>query len=115
MIGRTARIGNEGLATSFYNHDRNQDLASDLVKVLMECNQTVPDFLEEMKPADGLVAFDDDTDAEGEDEGGEDQQANGGDTWGTGENNDATSITSASASAAKDPIPEPEPSSDFNW
>ena len=32
-IGRTARIGNEGKATSFYN-DRNEDLGPDLCKIL---------------------------------------------------------------------------------
>jgi len=43
-IGRTARVGNPGLATTFYN-DRNETTAPDLVKVLMECKQEVPDFL----------------------------------------------------------------------
>ncbi|KAJ5162220.1 DEAD/DEAH box RNA helicase, partial [Penicillium capsulatum] len=37
-IGRTARIGNEGIATSFYTH-RDVDIASDLVNVLLECKQ----------------------------------------------------------------------------
>lgn len=64
-IGRTARIGNDGVATSFYN-DRNSDLAEDLVKVLLECNQEVPDFLEEHKPEGAALEFDDDTDNEGE-------------------------------------------------
>ena len=65
-IGRTARIGNDGVATSFYN-DRNSDLAEGLVKVLLECNQEVPDFLEEHKPEEGAaLEFDDDTDNEGE-------------------------------------------------
>ena len=50
-IGRTARIGNEGKATSFYN-DRNEDIAEDLVKILLESKQEVPDFLEGFKPAD---------------------------------------------------------------
>ncbi|KAI7348756.1 hypothetical protein KC354_g13464 [Hortaea werneckii] len=35
-VGLTARIGYHGLATSFYN-DRNEELAQDLVKVLLEC------------------------------------------------------------------------------
>lgn len=48
-IGRTARIGNEGKATSFYN-DRNEDLAPKLVKLLLESKQEVPDFLESHKP-----------------------------------------------------------------
>lgn len=42
-LGRTARIGNEGLATSFYN-ERDEPMADFLVKTLLECNQPVPDF-----------------------------------------------------------------------
>ena len=65
-IGRTARIGNIGVATSFYN-GRNEDIAENLVKLLIETNQEVPDFLEEYKPAEGeALQFDDDTDEEGE-------------------------------------------------
>lgn len=48
-IGRTARIGNEGKATSFYN-DRDEDIGEDLVKILLESKQEVPDFLEQFKP-----------------------------------------------------------------
>ncbi|RUP46935.1 P-loop containing nucleoside triphosphate hydrolase protein, partial [Jimgerdemannia flammicorona] len=44
-IGRTARVGNEGLATSFYN-DKNAIIAPDLTKLLIECKQEIPDFLE---------------------------------------------------------------------
>jgi ATP-dependent RNA helicase DDX3X len=43
-IGRTARIGNEGLATSFFN-DANSDISDELITVLGECNQKVPDFM----------------------------------------------------------------------
>lgn len=50
-IGRTARIGNEGKATSFFN-DRNDDIGEDLVKILLESKQEVPDFLEQFKPED---------------------------------------------------------------
>jgi ATP-dependent RNA helicase DDX3X len=50
-IGRTARIGNEGKATSFYN-DRNEDIGEDLVKILIESKQEVPDFLEQFRPED---------------------------------------------------------------
>jgi ATP-dependent RNA helicase DDX3X len=50
-IGRTARIGNEGKATSFYN-DRNEDLGEDLCKILIESKQEIPDFLEQFKPED---------------------------------------------------------------
>jgi ATP-dependent RNA helicase DDX3X len=43
-IGRTARIGNVGIATSFYNSS-NKKLAKNLVKVMTEANQEVPDWL----------------------------------------------------------------------
>ncbi|KAL9114243.1 MAG: hypothetical protein Q9227_001665 [Pyrenula ochraceoflavens] len=63
-IGRTARIGNTGTAYSFYN-TRDEDLANDLVKILIESNQKVPDFLEQYKPAEDVgLEFDDDSDAE---------------------------------------------------
>nr|CAG8523454.1 8904_t:CDS:10 [Entrophospora candida] len=44
-IGRTARVGNEGLATTFYNEKRSE-LAGDLVKLLLECKQEIPSFLQ---------------------------------------------------------------------
>ncbi|OAL06089.1 DEAD-domain-containing protein [Phaeosphaeriaceae sp. SRC1lsM3a] len=50
-IGRTARIGNVGYAISFFN-ERNEDLAEDLCKILIESKQEIPDFLEQFKPAD---------------------------------------------------------------
>jgi ATP-dependent RNA helicase DDX3X len=63
-IGRTARIGNVGLATSFYN-EKNEDIAQALVRILLETNQVVPDFLEAYKPEDETkLDFDDDTDHE---------------------------------------------------
>lgn len=65
-IGRTARIGNQGLATSFYN-DRNEDIAQDLVNVLIECDCEVPEFLSHLLPEDpSKVDFGDDSDEEGE-------------------------------------------------
>ncbi|KXG46145.1 uncharacterized protein PGRI_050010 [Penicillium griseofulvum] len=60
-IGRTARIGNEGVATSFYN-ERDEGIAEDLVKILVECNQTVPEFLEAYRPEGDVLDFDDDSD-----------------------------------------------------
>ena len=62
-IGRTARIGNDGVATSFYN-DRNEDIAEALVKVLLESKQAVPEFLEQYKPEGEDLDFDDDTGSE---------------------------------------------------
>ena len=65
-IGRTARIGNVGLATSFYN-DKNEDIAEALVRILLETDQEIPDFLQTYKPEDTEnLQFDDDTDNEGE-------------------------------------------------
>lgn len=81
-IGRTARIGNKGRATSFYN-DRNADIAQDLVKVLLENGQEVPEFLSEYEPQ-GVITWNDDTDNEGEDQaesGAKDTAAND-DGWG---------------------------------
>ncbi|KAK1144779.1 hypothetical protein N8T08_004790 [Aspergillus melleus] len=79
-IGRTARIGNEGLATSFYN-DRDSDLAPELVKILVESKQRIPNFLESYKPTDENITFDDDTDdeAEGVNDGGDNDT---GAAWG---------------------------------
>jgi superfamily II DNA/RNA helicase len=62
--GRTARIGNRGLATSFYS-DRNEDLALDLVKILSETSQTIPDFLQSYVPEDAAdLRFEEDSEAE---------------------------------------------------
>jgi ATP-dependent RNA helicase DDX3X len=82
-IGRTARIGHAGIATSLYN-ERNMDIAADLVKILMETGQDVPDFLQEFKPLDGALDFSDNESAGESDE--EDCVAGGGgdDAWGGG-------------------------------
>jgi len=45
-IGRTGRVGNRGLATSFFN-DLDFHLLEDLVEVLKEAGQTPPDWMEE--------------------------------------------------------------------
>ncbi|KAF9108045.1 hypothetical protein BGX29_003560 [Mortierella sp. GBA35] len=45
-IGRTARAGNPGLATTFYT-DQNWKIAPQLTKLLIECQQEVPEFLQE--------------------------------------------------------------------
>jgi len=37
-IGRTGRMGNLGLATSFFN-DKNRNLTKDLVELIVESNQ----------------------------------------------------------------------------
>lgn len=99
-IGRTARIGNIGLATSFFN-ERNEDIAESLVKILMETKQDIPDFLESFKPEDMTnIDFDDDTDDEAEEtesDGGAAKSAaneSSGDAWG------ATASSKAGAPSA---------------
>lgn len=54
------------MATSFYNNERDQEIAADLVKILRECDQDIPDFLREYVP--DQVTFDDDTDKEDDDD-----------------------------------------------
>lgn len=78
-IGRTARIGHQGLATSFYN-DKNDDIAQDLVNHLVENDCAVPDFLQQYVPEDGNLHFDDNSedDDAGEANDGSDE-ANGAD------------------------------------
>ena len=79
-IGRTARIGHQGVATSFYN-DRNEDLAQDLVNVLAETSNPIPEFLDHLKPKEGAqIQFDDDTDDEAEGDSG--LTAATGGSWG---------------------------------
>lgn len=71
-IGRTGRMGFDGQAISLFN-DGDAAIAEDLVKVLMECDQQVPDFLEQYKPAEGEeLTWDDDKsiESDGEAEGG---------------------------------------------
>ncbi|KAL7668868.1 hypothetical protein ACOME3_009550 [Neoechinorhynchus agilis] len=46
-IGRTGRGGNKGIATSFFC-EKNANIASDLVAILRESKQEVPDFLVRM-------------------------------------------------------------------
>lgn len=87
-IGRTARIGNIGMATSFYN-DKNEDIAEALTKLLIETHQVVPDFLESYKPENEELKFDDDTDDEGDDAAASDARGGGTQTNGTA-NDDAS-------------------------
>ena len=46
-IGRTGRMGNLGLATSFFN-GKNSNLVRDLVSLLIEANQELPPWLDDM-------------------------------------------------------------------
>lgn len=46
-IGRTGRMGNLGLATSFFN-EKNRNLTKDLVELIVESSQELPGWLESM-------------------------------------------------------------------
>lgn len=101
-IGRTGRIGNVGMATSFYNSRDEESknicyfygdsqltflVAPVLVKTLLETNQLIPDFLAEFVPegfenGEGDVNTLNFEEVEAEDDFGGDQPADGGDGWG---------------------------------
>ena len=44
-IGRTGRMGNLGLATSFFN-EKNRNLTKDMVELIIESSQELPGWLE---------------------------------------------------------------------
>ncbi|ESO12467.1 hypothetical protein HELRODRAFT_105366 [Helobdella robusta] len=46
-IGRTGRVGNLGLATSFFN-EKNKNILKDLLDILVEAHQEVPPWLESL-------------------------------------------------------------------
>lgn len=46
-IGRTGRVGNLGLATSFFN-EKNKNIARDLIDLLVEAKQELPSWLESL-------------------------------------------------------------------
>jgi probable ATP-dependent RNA helicase DDX4 len=56
-IGRTGRVGNVGKATSFFDlgNDSDVSLAKNLIRILSDANQAVPDFLS--NSASGNVGF----------------------------------------------------------
>ncbi|XP_018341944.1 PREDICTED: ATP-dependent RNA helicase vasa isoform X2 [Trachymyrmex septentrionalis] len=45
-IGRTGRVGNRGKATSFFDSSTDMPLTDDLMKILKQAGQPVPDWLE---------------------------------------------------------------------
>lgn len=123
-IGRTARIGNTGLATSLYN-EANEDIAEALVRILMETKQNLPSFLESFKPEDEAnLNFDDDSAEEAE---GEDDNAvaeNSGDAWGSpaAANPAAPAaaawdapVTTTASAPADDNFIAPEPVTEDSW
>jgi len=55
-IGRTGRVGNAGRATSFFDPAENSDIAGDLVRILADCQQEVPDYLKDAGGAGGGLA-----------------------------------------------------------
>lgn len=54
-IGRTGRVGNLGKATSFFDPGHDSAIAGDLVKILSESGQEVPDFLQGDMSTGGAV------------------------------------------------------------
>lgn len=44
-IGRTGRVGNRGKATSFYDEEQDNAISGDLLKILTQAGQPIPDFL----------------------------------------------------------------------
>ncbi|XP_030374887.1 ATP-dependent RNA helicase bel [Scaptodrosophila lebanonensis] len=50
-IGRTGRMGNLGVATSFFN-EKNRNICSDLLELLIETKQEIPNFLEDLLSSD---------------------------------------------------------------
>ena len=98
-IGRTARIGNIGLATSFFN-EKNEDIAEDLVRILLETKQDVPDFLDQWKPEnENDLNFNDDSDQEGEEATDDNAAGSSGDAWGGGSSSAAPAAVSEVAPA----------------
>jgi len=45
-IGRTGRVGNTGRASSFFDPEDDAQMAKDLVKILVESSQEVPEWLQ---------------------------------------------------------------------
>ncbi|ROW16435.1 hypothetical protein VPNG_02845 [Cytospora leucostoma] len=99
-IGRTGRIGHRGVATSFYT-ERDEPIASVLVRTMLETKQEIPEFLKQYEPEGEdreNLKFESEDQIEsafgmGDDSGGAWGAGGGepsGDAWGGGgDNNDA--------------------------
>ena len=107
-IGRTARIGNDGFATSFFDVERDEDVGPLLVKMLIEAGQEIPEFLSEaFAPAEGEATnFEDESEEEvkepaGGDGGAWDDNASGGGGGGDGDaRNDANDANASSGNGS---------------
>ncbi|GJJ72499.1 type IV protein arginine methyltransferase [Entomortierella parvispora] len=105
-IGRTARAGNLGLATTFYN-ERNAAIAPQLTKLLIECSQTVPGMLQQYideatsYEPDDFVESDDALDsALGDNSGAFDGGSNSKSAvWGEGNQDSLITLEGSSSSA----------------
>ncbi|OQV10301.1 hypothetical protein CLAIMM_14321 [Cladophialophora immunda] len=80
--GRTAHIGNEGLATSFDN-EGDEALGPFLTKILLKTNQDLPDFLTGFKPEGDLSFDEEEEEPDSENNDGATSGDAGGDVWAT--------------------------------
>lgn len=104
IIGRTGRIGNKGLANSFYN-GRDEELGEKLTKILLETQQDVPDFLEQYIPegyvaGNGVTKLDFEDESDDEKEGSDDGAVAAGTGWGATDTIAAAPVEAAAAPAA---------------
>lgn len=88
-LGRTGRIGNRGVATSFFVEERDGPMSSALTRTLLETKQEVPEFLQQYIPVGERLTFEADSDfdedeAAGQTAGG-DAEAEGAAWGGSGE------------------------------
>ncbi|KAF9345206.1 DEAD-box ATP-dependent RNA helicase, partial [Mortierella sp. AD094] len=124
-IGRTARAGNPGLATTFFNEGQNYRIAPLLTQLLAECQQVVPDFLAEYISDKGPHE-DDFYDSDTANDADEHMTSNGISASNESKpaNNSASATESSPAPAPEQPSPwgykptethnEPQPSSVWN-
>ena len=103
--GRTARIGNEGLATSFYN-EKDEALGPFLTKILMETNQEIPDFLAGFK-LEGDLNFDDEEEEQELDDTAIAAADVGGNAWGTVGDTGAATVPAVDAWGADEAAAAP--------
>ncbi|XP_026463802.1 ATP-dependent RNA helicase vasa-like [Ctenocephalides felis] len=80
-IGRTGRVGNKGKATSFYDHQQDEPLAADLVRILTDAGQPIPEFLQNINVADGGNDAFGGHDMRGNNFGGQQQVAEAEEEW----------------------------------